>query len=319
MPGGSVQVARGDVAAVGPRTDISLVRQPLRAPAANAVGVVEVRRAASGVERRTAALASAALAMENLSLSFGGVAALSNVDLVVAPSEIRAIIGPNGAGKSSLINVVSGLYRADQGHVWLGGKRYAHVPTARLAHLGVARTFQNLALFKGLSVLDNVAAGLAYAQRAGVFRQIFGTPLARREAAEILDKSDEMVRFLDLQAYRDRPAGTLPYGIQKRIELARALVPRPHLLLLDEPMAGMTAGDKRDLAQHIRAARDELGTTIVLIEHDIGVVMGLSDRVAVLDYGRKIADGTPDEVKSDRAVIDAYLGAAHDADGGEGA
>ena len=312
MSGGSLQVAGGAPVAVARFADGS---SPPQARAASAAGD---GRAAKRRANPASGAGSAALAIENVSISFGGVAALCDVDLEVAPSAIHAIIGPNGAGKSSLINVVSGLYRADQGYVWLAGKRYAHVPTERLAHLGVARTFQNLALFKGLSVTDNVAAGLVHTHRAGVFAQILGTPRARREETASLEKADEIIRFFDLHPYRDRAAGTLPYGIQKRIELARALVTRPHLLLLDEPMAGMTATDKRGLAQHIRAARDQFGTTIVLIEHDIGVVMGLSDRVAVLDYGRKIADGTPDEIKSDPVVIDAYLGVAHDLEAGAG-
>ncbi|WP_246740606.1 ABC transporter ATP-binding protein [Bradyrhizobium sp. LCT2] len=251
------------------------------------------------------------LALANISLTFGGVAALRDIDLEVAQREIRAVIGPNGAGKSSLLNVVSGLYRPDRGRVWFGGQSFAHVPTARLAQHGVARTFQNLAVFKGLSVLDNVLMGLAHRVRAGFLRQIAGSPLARRIEAENRAAADDVIRFLHLADVRDRAAGTLPYGVQKRVELARALVAKPSLLLLDEPFAGVTLGEKHELAAHVRNARDSYGATIVLIEHDIGVVMGLSDRIAVLDYGRKIADGTPDQVRSDQAVVDAYLGVAH--------
>ncbi|QEX20258.1 ABC transporter ATP-binding protein [Hypericibacter adhaerens] len=256
--------------------------------------------------------AGAVLRIEGVSLAFGGVAALVDVDLEVAPREIRAVIGPNGAGKSSLINVVSGLYRPDRGRVLLAGESFAPVPTARLARLGVARTFQNLALFKGLSVIDNVVMGLTQTVRSSFLGQIFGSPRARRDEAETRARAEAIVEFLHLTAVRDKPAGTLPYGLQKRVELARALVARPKLLLLDEPLAGMTVTEKRELSGYIRNARDTYGTSIVLIEHDIGVVMGLSDRVAVLDYGRKIADGTPDEVRRDQAVIDAYLGVAHD-------
>ncbi|MEW6148847.1 MAG: ABC transporter ATP-binding protein [Pseudomonadota bacterium] len=251
------------------------------------------------------------LALADISLSFGGVAALRDIDLEVAPGEIRAVIGPNGAGKSSLLNVISGLYQPDRGRVWLGEKSFAHVPTARLAQHGVARTFQNLAVFKGLSVLDNVLMGLAHRVRAGFLRQAAGSPLARRIEAENRAAAEDVMGFLHLGDVRDRAAGTLPYGVQKRVELARALVARPSLLLLDEPFAGVTLGEKHELAAHVRNARDSYGATIVLIEHDIGVVMGLSDRVAVLDYGRKIADGTPDQVRSDQAVVDAYLGVAH--------
>jgi branched-chain amino acid transport system ATP-binding protein len=237
------------------------------------------------------------LALADISLSFGGVAALRDIDLEVAPGEIRAVIGPNGAGKSSLLNVISGLYQPDRGRVWLGEKSFAHVPTARLAQHGVARTFQNLAVFKGLSVLDNVLMGLAHRVRAGFLRQAAGSPLARRIEAENRAAAEDVMGFLHLGDVRD--------------ELARALVARPSLLLLDEPFAGVTLGEKHELAAHVRNARDSYGATIVLIEHDIGVVMGLSDRVAVLDYGRKIADGTPDQVRSDQAVVDAYLGVAH--------
>ena len=261
---------------------------------------------------RSSEALGAALRVDGVSLSFGGVAALREVSLSVAPGEIRAIIGPNGAGKSSLLNVVSGLYRPQSGHVWLGGTAFRQVPTARLASLGVARTFQNLALFKGLSVLDNVAAGLTFRARSGLLAEVLGTGIARAERRQALGLAREALGFFHLDEHADRFAGTLPYGLQKRVELARAMVAHPHLLLLDEPMAGMTRADKQELAGYIRTLRDSYGTAVVLIEHDVGVVMGISDRIAVLDYGRKIADGTPEQVARDQAVIDAYLGVAHD-------
>ncbi|WP_246529682.1 ABC transporter ATP-binding protein [Microvirga zambiensis] len=256
----------------------------------------------------------AILTLSDIGVTFGGVAALTDVSLTVRHGEICSVIGPNGAGKSSLINVVSGLYKPDRGSIRLDGQTFGQIRSERLAQLNVARTFQNLALFGGLSVRDNVSAGLTHTRRAGVLEQFLLLPRSRREDREIGERVEAMLSFLDLDPHRERLVSTLPYGLQKRVELARALVAEPKLLLLDEPMAGMTATEKQEMAGLIRSARQRYGLTVILIEHDIGVVMDLSDHVAVLDYGRKIADGTPDAVRSDPAVIRAYIGSTDDED-----
>lgn len=268
------------------------------------VGALPAPRGAQQRDRRPV------LAVEGLSLAFGGTVACAEVDLAVGAGEIHAVIGPNGAGKSSLINAITGLYAPQAGRVRIGEAAFARVPSGRLAALGVARTFQNLALFTGLSVRDNVLSGLAAARKAGLAAQILGLPAARREARAHREAAEAVIEELGLAAVAGRPAGSLPYGLQKRVELARALVARPRLLLLDEPMAGMTATEKDAMTGFIRAAQARSGAAIVLIEHDIGVVMRLSDRVTVLDHGRRIAAGSPAEVQADPAVIAAYLGLA---------
>ncbi len=256
------------------------------------------------------------LELESISLSFKGIRAVSEIGFSVARGEICALIGPNGAGKSSLLNVVSGVYRPESGAIVIDGVRRGHVEPAWAARHGIARTFQNIALFKGMSVEDNLLTGTTLTTRATFLEHALGLPRARRDDQRQRREVGEVLGLLGLEAYKNALVGKLPYGIQKRVELGRALAARPRLLLLDEPFAGMSAGEKQAMAELVLAANTRLGTTILLIEHDMGLTMDLSDHVVVLDYGRKIADGSPDVVCRDPAVIDAYLGVDH---GGPGA
>jgi branched-chain amino acid transport system ATP-binding protein len=251
------------------------------------------------------------LNVQNISLSFGGVKALSDISFDVREHEIRAIIGPNGAGKSSMLNCINGVYTPQQGSITFRGQTFSHMDSHQVAVMGVARTFQNLALFKGMSVLDNIMTGRNLRMKSNLLLQAIRFGPAQREEFEHRRKVEEIIDFLEIQAYRKTPVGQLPYGLQKRVDLGRALALEPQVLLLDEPMAGMNVEEKQDMCRFILDVNDEFGTTVVLIEHDMGVVMDISDRVVVLDYGKKIGDGTPDEVRNNPEVISAYLGTGH--------
>ena len=250
--------------------------------------------------------------MKNITLRFGGVIAIQDISFDIREGEIRAIIGPNGAGKSSMLNVISGFYNPQEGEVWYKGERRPSMKPFEVARQGIARTFQNIALFEGMSVLDNVMTGRLNHMKAGILSQALWYGNAQREETENREVVERVIDFLEIQDIRKTPVSRLPYGLKKRVELARALAADPKLLLLDEPMAGMNVEEKEDMSRFILDVNDEFGTTIALIEHDMSVVMDISDRVVVMDYGKKIGDGTPHDVRNNQAVIDAYLGVSHD-------
>jgi branched-chain amino acid transport system ATP-binding protein len=251
------------------------------------------------------------LKIEGVSLAFGGVKALTDVSFDIRSGEICAIIGPNGAGKTSMLNVVNGFYHPNQGSITFKGKTRTRMQPYEASRGGIARTFQNVALFRGMSALDNITVGRTLKMRRGIFWQALRFGPAQREEIEHRRRVEEIIDFLEIEAIRKVPVARLPYGLQKRVELGRALAMEPELLLLDEPMAGMNLEEKEDMSRFIIDVNDHYGTTIALIEHDMAVVMDLSNSVVVLDHGVKIADGSPEEVKRNQAVIDAYLGVAH--------
>jgi branched-chain amino acid transport system ATP-binding protein len=252
------------------------------------------------------------LELQEISLHFGGITALNNVGFTVRQGEIYAVIGPNGAGKTSVFNCISGLYHPSQGRILLRGQEITHATPARRARLGLARSFQNIELFRGMTVIDNLMLGRHIRMKTGLLAGgLFFGP-ARREEIRNREIVEEIIDFLEIQHVRTKTVGTLAYGLQKRVELGRALALQPAVLLLDEPMAGMNAEETEDMARFVLDINQERDVTVVLIEHDMGVVMDICDRICALDFGVRLAEGTPAEIQADPHVVSAYLGEAEE-------